>query len=462
VPRTLLGFAAVAALALPCLAGQAGSTSEMVIRLDVRPAPAPTPALRYRLLPELKDMKPGNPIQGYMKCMMGQQKFLFDEEASRHRETLLAMPLKELPAQELDDYGRLALKQADQAARLDTPDWQILLKMRDDGIGLLLPEVQQIRSLARALQVRYRAEIAQGRFDDALRTAQTMFAISRHLGEHPTLIGGLVGMAISSLAISGLEEMLEQPGCPNLYWALTSLPRPLIPLDKGMEGERVMHSWAFRDLDDDTPMSKDRLDKFITDTGKLLELAEGKPAKPGLQAWLDARTEDEALVGAAIRRLVEYGLPEERLERFPPDQVILLDEKLELEVRFDDLAKTLSFPAWQAEGLAARAESKQSPALFADVLMPGLSNVRHAQGRIDQRIGLLRHVEALRLHSAEHDGALPAELSDVSVPLPLDPFTGKPFRYEVAGDTAHLRGSPPSGKESIPQYNIHYEVTLQE
>ena len=34
--------------------------------------------------------------------------------------------------------------------------------------------------------------------------------------------------------------MLEQPGCPNLYWALTNLPDPLVPLDKGMDGERVM------------------------------------------------------------------------------------------------------------------------------------------------------------------------------------------------------------------------------
>ena len=97
------------------------------------------------------------------------------------------MPLKELPAQDLKEYGRFALSQADWAARLDNPDWQVLLKLKADGIELLLPEVQQIRSLARALQVRFRAEIAQCRFDDAIRTAKTMFAISRHLGEHPTL-----------------------------------------------------------------------------------------------------------------------------------------------------------------------------------------------------------------------------------------------------------------------------------
>ena len=86
--------------------------------------------------------------------------------------------------------------------------------------------MQQLRSLARALKVRFRAEVALGRFDDAIRTAKTMFAMSRHLGEHPTLIGDLVGMAIASMAIGPLEEMLEQPGCPNLYWALTNLPEP--------------------------------------------------------------------------------------------------------------------------------------------------------------------------------------------------------------------------------------------
>ena len=188
-------------------------------------------------------MNPGNPIQGYMKCFMEQQKFFFDKEAFERREKLLAMPLKELPAQELRDYGGFALSQADWAARLDTPDWQILLKLKADGIGLLLPDVQELRPLAGALKVRFRAEVALGRFDDAIRTAKTMFAMSRHLGEHPTLIGNLVGFAVANTAIGPLEEMLEQPGCPNLYWALTNLPDPLVPLDKGMEGERAWSSW---------------------------------------------------------------------------------------------------------------------------------------------------------------------------------------------------------------------------
>ena len=461
MPRTLiLCCFAVVVLAHSCLAEQTTATSEMLIRLNLQAAPAPKPALRYRLLPELKEMNPGNPIQNYMKCMMEQKKFFFDEEAFQNREKLLAMPLEELPAQKLREDG-YALSQADWAARLDNPDWQVLLKLKAEGIELLLPEVQQLRSLARALQVRFRAEIAQRRFDDAIRTAKTMFAMSRHLSDHPTLIGNLVGMAIASLTISHLDEMLVQPGCPNLYWALTTLPSPLISLETGMDGERVMMAWVFRDLDDSAPMSKSKLEKFVADAEMLLELGGQKSDKPGVRAWLNGRTKDATIVTAARGRLVEYGFTEERLLTFPVDQVILMDEKRELEVRFDDDAKTRGFPFWQMEMLTASDKSKKSPALFADFLVPITINARMAQARVDQRIALLRHIEALRLHAALHDDALPAKLSDVAVPLPVDPITGKSFRYELVGNTAHLRGTPPPGQEKIPQFNVHYEVTVQ-
>src|SRR5262249_1640184 len=156
-----------------------------------------------------------------------------------------------------------------------------------EGIYLLLPDVQQIRKLAAALKVRFRAEVALGRFDDADRTAKTMFAMARHTGEHPTLIGGLVGIAVAFVAIGPLEEMLEQPGSPNLYWALTNLPTPLVPLDKGTEGERVWLLADFRDLDDSAPMSADQLKRFIAHLDPILGLNEGQPTKKfeGLRAW---------------------------------------------------------------------------------------------------------------------------------------------------------------------------------
>ena len=185
------------------------------------------------------------------------------------------------------------------------------------------------------------------------------------------------------------------------------------------------------------------------------------PKKPGLRAWLKVRTKDEALVKAARQRLVEHGFSEERLQRFPADQVIVMDEKRELEDRFDDAVKTILLPYWQVEALAPKVKVTKPPAIFAGALLPFLSSVRNAQGRLDQRFALLRHIEALRLHAALHNNMLPAKLADVTVPLPVDPFTGKPFRYEVVGNTAHLRGTPPSGMEKVPPFNIHYEVIIQ-
>ncbi len=80
---------------------------------------------------------------------------------------------------------------------------------------------------------------------------------------------------------------------------------------------------------------------------------------------------------------------------------------------------------------------------------------------LEQRIALLRHVEALRLYAADHDGRLPTTLAEVAVPLPPDSFTGKPFLYTVEGATAHLRGSPPPGKETEAAFSVHYVVTIR-
>jgi hypothetical protein len=451
VPRNLFGFAAVIVLAQPCMAEETAATAETLIRLTLHPAAAPRPALKYRLLPELLEMKAGNPIQGYMKCMMEQRKFFFDEEAIRRREMLLAMPLKELNAQELKEDGQYVLALADAAARLDNPDWQTLERLKSEGYNLLLPEVQQIRSVVRALQVRFRAEIAQARFDDAIRTAKTMFAIALHLGEHPTVIGNLVGMAAASVTIYHFDELLQQPGCPNLYWALTNLPSPLIRVDKGLDGERACMTWCFRALNDRAPMSSEQIKAFVTEVDMMMD-------KPTTQPWLNDRVKDESFVTAARRRLVEYGLPEARLLRFSAEQVVLLDQKRDVEIRLDDLMKTYAMPIWELDLRDEKNKPKNPQTLFADALVPALKNVRTAQGRVDQRIALLRHIEALRLYAAGHDGKVPAKLADIGVPLPVDPITGKPVRYEVIGETAHLRGTPPPGQENVPIFNMHYEI----
>jgi hypothetical protein len=459
--RTLFVCAVLAALPSTALAQQAApAATETVVRLTVQPMAAPKPALKYQLLPELTEMNPGNPIQAYMKCFAEQNNFFHSKAAIANLEKWQTMPLQDLPRDEMRrfgyDEGTNPLRQADYSARLDTPDWQILLPLRKEGQHLLLPDIQQLRELASHLKVRFRLEVAGRRFDDAVRTAKTMFALSRHLGEHPTPIVNLVGMAVANLTTGPLEEMIGQPGCPNLYWALSDLPNPLVEMRKGVQGERLMMAVEFDRLIKTTPMAEAELKGAGARVDKVLQYVEG--AKKGAQGWIDARAGDEGHVKAARQRLVEYGLAEGVVQEMPAVQVILLDEKRSYEVWRDDGMKWRALPYWEADARSATA-AKDDGGLFGK-LLSNEHRVRKAQVRLEQRIGLLRHVEALRMYAAAHDGKLPGQLSDVEVPLPVDPFTGKPFHYKVEGDTATLRGSPPRGEGSNPAYNLRFEVTV--
>jgi DNA-binding winged helix-turn-helix (wHTH) protein len=75
-------------------------------------------------------------------------------------------------------------------------------------------------------------------------------------------------------------------------------------------------------------------------------------------------------------------------------------------------------------------------------------------------------VDASSPARAEPTGAIrPSYSGDpplaVSPPMPADPFTGKPFRYELKDGTAHIRGTPPAGEARIAAFNLHYEITIR-
>ena len=61
---------------------------------------------------------------------------------------------------------------------------------------------------------------------------------------------------------------------------------------------------------------------------------------------------------------------------------------------------------------------------------------------IEQYIAALRVVEALRMHMATNNGALPKSLSEIrQVPIPNDPLSGEDFVFESDGKTATLRST---------------------
>jgi hypothetical protein len=65
-----------------------------------------------------------------------------------------------------------------------------------------------------------------------------------------------------------------------------------------------------------------------------------------------------------------------------------------------------------------------------------------------------------RLYAAANEGGLPTHLEAITdSPAPLDPFTGKPFHYDLKGDSATLSAPMPPGFNYRP-YIIRYKLKL--
>jgi hypothetical protein len=445
--RVLTRVFLAAVIGVPASAARA---DDAAVKLTVAPPAALRPALHYQLLPEVRELTPGNAAQWYFRCFQEQRNFFGSKQVSDERARYRVMPLADLPAEQLRHYGGSALTQADWGARLDTCDWQALQRVQSEGLDLPLPEVEPLKVLGTALQVRFRGQMAGRHYDEAVGTAKTMFALARHLGEYPAAPANRAGLTIAALALDSLGEMVQQPGCPNLYWALTDLPAPLVDVRKGLQGHRVQVATELKALRDDAAMTPaaaaDLVGRLSGGLGYEREQA-GKPPR-NLRAELKARADDPARVRAARRRLVDDGRSWVTLALFPPAQVILLDEQRAYEIDRDEALKLLALPPAQAEALAAMPAGE--PGLFAD-LVPDVAGLRRARAKVDQRVAALRHVEALRMYAAGHGGQLPPSLADVGLPLPADPVTGTPFSYTLDGPTAHLRGAD----------GVHFEINVR-
>jgi hypothetical protein len=450
--------------AWPCLGLAQEKPAAVVppVRLTIHPMAAPSPALKYQLFPEVKEMNPGNAVQGFMKSFMAHEAFFFSKQSQADQEKWRTAPLEELRANaaKLQEYGGSALTQADYAARLDLVDWQILLRARSEGYDLMLPDVQYLRGLAHALRVRFRIEVAEGRFEDAVGTAKTNLALARSFNDYPGIISSMVGVAIAVTQLESLEEMIQQPGCPNLYWALTTLPSPLIDTRKNMQGEAMFGVREFRDINAESPMTADALEKIKTRLSQRVGGPDPAKEKQKLTAWMESRVVDDEYVRGARARLVAAGTAANRIKELSALQVVLLDEKREFEVRIDEGRKWMALPFWQAEaGLKAATPARQGDHMIAAVFLTNFTKVRLAQARVDRPIALMRQVEALRMYAAENGGKFPARLEDLSVPVPIDPIHGKPFDYKIEGDSAVLRASSPVGFEAAA--SLHYIVTIK-
>jgi hypothetical protein len=449
-------------------------------RLTLRPAALPAPAVRYRLLPQGGDLVPGNAAAIYYRAMAAfvENGTLMQQVRSAQWEDWLKMPPGELPLDEvaarLEVIGPI-LRDFDDAARRRDCDWQ--LADRPEGITLLIPEVQGLREMARPLGVRARYRIARGQFAEAVEALRTGYALGHHLGRQSPLIHVLVGAAITQIMDNVLEELLQQPGAPNLYWALAVLPRPYFNLEAGLDQQvnMIECTWpGLRQLGEG-PMTPEQVRRLRQEISQMIRRYGF--IDPGPLDVL-AQTARQALVLPQAREaLAAYGLLAEQLDAMPPFQVVALYCLRDFHRAWDDYAKWLRAgefgpsPASEKDRrrLEEASDRLQRLVLYARPLPANqgilgqflLEKMGRVAGRTDRRFAILRCAEALRAYAADHRGRLPARLTDVTeVPVPTDPVSGMPFVYEAHGDRAKLSTPLRVGEKPEPYFHFVYELTL--
>jgi hypothetical protein len=444
------------------------------IRLTVHPAATPVPALTYQFFPDVVDLIPGNAAIFYERA--------YSPEWLSHRrmpdigeklEVWRKAPLKDLPRKEMAWLATYKpLRELDYAARHEMCDWDLRDHLRKEGITLLLPDLQGFREFANLLAARARLEMAEHHYSEAISTLQTGFRLARDVAEGPTLIHVLVGLACAQMMAEQVETLIEQADAPNLYWALTVLPRPFVSFRKPLLGEKLLLESVLPHLHDleTTIMTPQHVEAELTHARSWMGAAWadvfGGPgfADKAILAFLVAKA-----YPAAKAALIKKGRRSDEVESMPTLQVVLLYSLDEYRRHRDAQFCWLDVPYWQAlpglhraeEELRAARASGSEGFPIASMLLSAGGRVFEAGARIDRRIAALRCIEAVRLHAAGHDGKLPAQLNDVAaVPAPLDPMTGKPFEYQVDGNKFTLRGPLPAGAQASPNNTLQYEVTV--
>jgi hypothetical protein len=441
------------------------------IELTLRAAAEPRPALKYRLIPASAERTPGNAAPYYYRSVMhlnnlpkehwkpyddNQEKWLSSDPAVFPKEEVA----KWLPAGAWHSQLKTAVYR-------EYCDWDYRIQdLRGmEVIGFLLQEVQDCRQIARVLRLKAHYEIMDGRPEDAIETLRLGYQLAHDVAQPPLLINGLVGIAIASLMNEELQALIDHGG-PNMYWAIASLPQPLVSLRRAMEFEMGMPQQIFPFLKDAETAQRtpDEWRKLMIEGLVGLDglSGSGQPQFTGWQAELAATAVVAKLYPIAKDELIASGMDRQRVEEMPVGQVVAIHTARATDYVFQEFHKLSLLPYNEAISRSPQIrdrlikEGQLGPGIrgagglpIAAMLLPAIEGVRHAEIRIARNFAALQAIEALRMHAAQ-TGELPASLAEVSiVPVPINPATQQPFdyRYDAANKTATLNVPASPGQQ---------------
>ncbi len=332
----------------------------------------------------------------------------------------------------------------------------------------LLPDVQESRTLARLLALRIRYQLSQHDFNGAIESISDGLRLAEFLAQGETLIQRLVAIACASIMRDSIKEAVSTPGCPNLYWALAGLRRPLVPVHDSV-------LWELRNIHRALPELAEAETALWSEAQAMAAWENVVDSLRGLGAF-GAQGLDQSVVAlvavgftqvdSARERLESTGEFKGRLEQMPSLQIVLADASRQIRRMADELGKGYLLPSAVSADVRRRASEKYQRWVARDnpsvggLLMPAVAQADEAMKRVEMNYNRLMTLEALRMHVAVH-GQLPESLSDLDpVPAMPDPYTGELFEYQkestAMGTVVILRAAGPQHYRPMQELRIRF------
>ena len=219
------------------------------IQLTLYPAKSLKSEQKFQLLMKADEQSDADAAALYEKAIQSLPSTLKMDEINQW----LKIPPNELPLQKVQSTLKLlepALELLEQAARCKQCEWPYLY---DDELSENLSEH---RRLLFFLALKVRIEIDRSRYNEAIGTMQTGFAMAKHLSDDSTLVRGMVGIGMAAYMCRQIEQFVQRPDAPTLYQALQDLPQPLIDLTRQAE-------WEEPDIKEKVYLLMNRLDRHV-------------------------------------------------------------------------------------------------------------------------------------------------------------------------------------------------------
>jgi len=404
--------------------------------LTVSPRAIERPLMKYRLMPAEYELHEGNAAPILLRLPWEQTPYFANEVPKLSEYLDLPLNSPKFQGNEVFPYFR----RIKSAAYRKAADWQYPIGEQPFG-DILLPDLQGGRNIVGyGLSAWIRQRLSQGKLEDAREGIRVGLAVSRHYGRTPFAIAQLVCSAVDSILLARVGELISQPDSPNLYWALTQLPRPLVDARPSVEmGERFLQM---------TVPGLDDLRQIRTKeawTGRALAVIQffrESDQKPGENAAAfervvkAARAELPAWTDGGTKRVEEMSDGEAALRWL----IDIYDDLMGERAVVTSLDPPLAFPRLAA--LQKRLEDFEATmGAHKTYLAIQILNSYIAPHKLEREIDALRIIEAVRHYAAGHGAHLPESLDKITdLPIPNDSFTGKPFHYELKDEAATLSG----------------------